>query len=64
MKSKPSFSWQALAARKEREEIFEVGEEGMSVEEVAELIQVEGSEIVRALFMKGVMASQNAVSWG
>lgn len=36
----PAHPPQALATRKEREEIFEVGEEGMAVEDLAELIQV------------------------
>jgi translation initiation factor IF-2 len=51
----------AAAERREREEIFEVGEEGMSLEQLADLLQVDGSDIVRALFMKGIMLSMNQV---
>jgi hypothetical protein len=51
----------AAGSRRDREEIFEVGEEGMSLEELAEQIQVEPSEIVRSLFMKGIMLSMNQV---
>ena len=54
----------AASERKDREEIFEVGEEGMSLEELADLIQVDASDIVRTLFMKGVMLSMNQVSMG
>jgi len=51
----------AASARRDREEIFEVGEEGMSLEELAEKIQVDPSDIVRTLFMKGIMLSMNQV---
>ncbi|KAJ9507639.1 hypothetical protein QJQ45_019178 [Haematococcus lacustris] len=51
----------AAAARKEKEEIFEVGEEGMSLEQLADIIQVDPSEIVRSLFMKGITLSMNQV---
>jgi translation initiation factor IF-2 len=54
----------AASERKEREEIFEVGEEGMSLEELAEVIQVDPSELVRTLFMKGIMLSMNQVRMG
>lgn len=49
----------AQRERKEREEIFEVGDEGMSLMELADIIQVDPSEIVRNLFMKGIMLSMN-----
>jgi len=51
----------AMANRKEREEIFEVGDEGMSLEQLGEIIQVDASDIVRSLFMKGIMLSMNQV---
>jgi hypothetical protein len=46
----------------EAEEIFEVGEEGMSLEALAEAIQQDPSDIVRALFMKGIVAGMNQVN--
>lgn len=49
----------AAGNRKEREEIFEVGDEGMSLEELADKVQVDPSELVRTLFMKGIMLSMN-----
>ncbi len=51
----------AAASRKDREEIFEVGEAGMSLEELADALQVDPSDIVRSLFMKGIMLSMNQV---
>lgn len=51
----------AAAKRREREEIFEVGEEGMSLEALADAIQVDPSDIMRTLFMKGIMLSMNQV---
>ena len=51
----------AASERRDREEIFEVGEEGMDLQELGELIQVDPSEIVRTLFMKGIMLSMNQV---
>lgn len=54
----------AAAKRREREEIFEVGEEGMSLEALAEAIQVDPSDIMRTLFMKGIMLSMNQVRKG
>eukprot|EP00191_Tetraselmis_sp_GSL018_P014198 CAMPEP_0177589950 /NCGR_PEP_ID=MMETSP0419_2-20121207/7111_1 /TAXON_ID=582737 /ORGANISM="Tetraselmis sp., Strain GSL018" /LENGTH=260 /DNA_ID=CAMNT_0019080407 /DNA_START=444 /DNA_END=1223 /DNA_ORIENTATION=+ len=44
---------------REREEIFEVGEEGMAMDELAERLAVSPTEIVKTLFMKGVMAQIN-----
>jgi translation initiation factor IF-2 len=49
------------AGRREREEIFEVGEAGMSLEDLAAAIQVDPSEVVRTLFMKGIVLSMNQV---
>ena len=51
----------AHASRREKEEIFEVGDEGMSLEALAELIQVDPSDIVRTLFLKGILLSMNQV---
>eukprot|EP00775_Hariotina_reticulata_P003388 gene3388-3661_t len=51
----------AAKSRREREEIFEVGDEGMSLEALADAIQVDASDIVRTLFMKGIMLSLNQV---
>lgn len=53
----------AAKARREREEIFEVGDEGMSLEDLADVIQVDSSDIVRTLFMKGLMLSMNQVGF-
>ena len=52
----------AKAARRDREDIFEVGEEGLSLEALADTIQVDPSDIVRTLFMKGIMLSMNQVT--
>ncbi len=54
----------AARSRRDREEIFEVGEAGMSLEELADALQVEPSEIVRTLFMKGITLSMNQVRVG
>jgi hypothetical protein len=40
---------------------LQVGEEGMSLEALAEAIQVDPSDIMRTLFMKGIMLSMNQV---
>jgi hypothetical protein len=53
----------AAASRRDREEIFEVGDEGMSLEALAEAIQVDPSDIMRSLFMKGILLSLNQVGW-
>jgi len=50
-----------LAGRRDKEEIFEVGEEGMSLIELADIVQVDPSDIVRTLFMKGITLSMNQV---
>ena len=49
------------AGRPEKEEILEVGLEGMSVQDLAEKLAVAPTEVVRALFMKGIMAQVNQV---
>ena len=49
------------AGRPEKEEILEVGLEGMSVQDLAEKLAVGPTEVVRALFMKGIMAQVNQV---
>jgi hypothetical protein len=38
-----------------REEIFEVGDEGMPVADLARLLAVNSGEVVKTLFMKGIM---------
>lgn len=43
----------------DREEIFEVPPEGLNVGELADLLAVNAAEVVKALFMKGVMAQVN-----
>ena len=45
-----------------QEEIFEVGSEGMSVGELADRLAVNGGDVLKALFMKGIMAQVNQVS--
>ncbi|GLC47031.1 hypothetical protein PLESTB_001437200 [Pleodorina starrii] len=47
------------ARRKDKEEIFEVGDEGMSLDELAALLQVAESDIVRSLFMRGITLSMS-----
>ncbi|DBA68950.1 TPA: hypothetical protein ACH3X2_013126 [Trebouxia sp. C0005] len=49
------------AGRPEKEEILEVGLEGMSVQDLADKLAVAPTEIVKALFMKGIMAQVNQV---
>jgi len=46
---------------KEAAEIIEVGEEGMLVGDLAELLAVNATEVVKTLFLKGVMCSVNQV---
>ena len=43
----------------DREEIFEVPPEGLNVGQVAELLALNTAEVVKALFLKGVMAQVN-----
>lgn len=52
---------QNRANRPVREEIFEVGPEGMPVQEVAQRLAVSPGEVVKRLFMKGIMAQVNQV---
>ncbi len=51
-----------------RQDIFEVSDEGMPVEELANMLAVNPAEIVKALFMKGLMVQVNQVRffdwWG
>ncbi|KAG1676523.1 hypothetical protein FOA52_000066 [Chlamydomonas sp. UWO 241] len=51
----------ARANMRDKEEIFEVGDEGMMLEDLADALQEEPSELVRALFMKGITLSMNQV---
>ena len=44
-----------------QEEIFEVGSEGMSVQELADRLACNGGDVLKALFMRGIMASVNQV---
>jgi translation initiation factor IF-2 len=44
---------------RERQEIFEVPEEGMAISELAEELAVDPTEIVKVLFLNGKMASVN-----
>jgi hypothetical protein len=49
------------AAAPVREEIFEVGEEGMPVQDLAARLALPPGEVVKALFMKGIMVQVNQV---
>lgn len=49
------------AAAPVRQDVFEVGEEGMPVMELATTLAVAPSEIVKILFMKGIMVQVNQV---
>ena len=51
---------EALAAAPVREEIFEVGPEGMSVPDLAEMLAVPAVDIVKKLFMKGLAVQVNS----
>ena len=42
-----------------RQDIFEVGEEGMAVGELAQTLAINASEVVKILFMKGLMVTVN-----
>ena len=44
------------AGRPEKEDILEVGLEGMSVQDLAEKLAVAPTEVLKELFMKGIMA--------
>jgi len=43
--------------KKEREEILEVGEEGMPVRDLAERLAINEAEVIKTLFLKGVACS-------
>lgn len=43
-----------------REDIFEVGPEGISVQDLAAMLAVQPTEIVKFLFMKGIMVQMNS----
>jgi Translation initiation factor IF-2, N-terminal region len=45
-------------ALQERQEIFEVPQAGIQCEDLADILAVEPAQIVKALFMKGIMATQ------
>lgn len=49
------------AAAPVREEIFEVGDEGLSVTDVSRLLAVSVAEVVKTLFMQGIMVQVNQV---
>lgn len=51
---------EAKANVREREDIFEVGAEGMSVSDLAAMLAVPPVEIVKKLFMKGLMVQVNS----
>jgi hypothetical protein len=51
---------EALASAPIREEIFEVGPEGMSVPDLAEMLAVPAVDIVKKLFMKGLAVQVNS----
>ncbi len=44
-----------------REEIFEIGVEGMSVTELSQRLALPTGDIVKSLFMKGIMVQVNQV---
>jgi translation initiation factor IF-2 len=43
----------------EKQEIFEVGPDGMGIDELAKVLAVNPSEVVKKLFVKGVYACVN-----
>ncbi len=44
-----------------RQDLFEVGEVGMAVNELAQTLAINASEVVKILFMKGLMVTVNQV---
>jgi len=42
-----------------RQDLFEVGEVGMAVNELAQTLAINASEVVKILFMKGLMVTVN-----
>ena len=51
----------AKSTKKERAEFVELPPRGLSVEELAEQLAVNSSEVIKALFMKGIMTTVNQV---
>jgi hypothetical protein len=51
----------AKAVKKERVEFLEVPAEGMNLEVLAELLAVNSADVIKALFMKGIMTTVNMV---
>ena len=51
---------EALASAPQRQDIFEVGPEGMSVEDLADMLAVPPVDIVKKLFMKGLAVQVNS----
>jgi len=47
-----------------REEIFEIPPQGLTVAEVAKLIAVSSADVLKALFMKGIMAQVRSSGGG
>ena len=45
-----------------REDIFEIGVEGMSVTELSQRLALPTGDVVKTLFMKGIMVQVNQVS--
>lgn len=50
----------STGAQAVREDIFEVGPEGISVQDLAAMLAVQPTEIVKFLFMKGIMVQMNS----
>ncbi|GAB4815305.1 hypothetical protein N2152v2_002351 [Parachlorella kessleri] len=46
--------------KSEREDIFEVGDEGMSLTDLAKRLAVPSGELLKTLFMKGIMSTVNS----
>lgn len=44
-----------------QEEIFEVGSDGMSVQELATRLAINSGDVMKALFLKGIMVQVNQV---
>ena len=51
----------AKATKKERVEFLEVPADGMSLEVLAEKLAVNSADVIKALFMKGIMTTVNMV---
>ncbi|PSC70224.1 translation initiation factor IF-chloroplastic [Micractinium conductrix] len=43
-----------------REDIFEVGPEGMTVQDLADMLALQPTEVVKLLFMRGIMVQMNS----